>query len=222
MIPLAVLATLVAADPPVDGPPGIGVDLGVQLGYGRPFGYLASEPNQPIRDLFTSVVPLAVDASYRVERDIAVGMLAQYGILQFRDTDNACPPGSSCSGALTVVAAQVTIHAPVPWPIAPWLRLGGGYEWMRLELEGGPPGAAPSDLTASIRGILFGIVQVGAEYHLGRAFTVGPVVGLSLGRYSHSSSRGTLMGGSVDEDMDIPDPAFHEWLTFGVRSGFHL
>jgi hypothetical protein len=221
MFPLAVLAALITADTPAEPTPGIGVDLGVQLGYGRAFGHLASD-NQPIRDLVASVVPLALDASYRVERDIAVGVLAQYGILQFRDTESACPLGSSCSGALTMVAAQVTIHAPVPWPVAPWLRLGGGYEWMRLKLEGGPPGVPPSDLTASIRGIMFGIVQVGAEYHLGRTFAVGPVLGLSLGRYSHSSARGTLMGGPVTEDQDISDPAFHEWLTAGVRGGFHL
>lgn len=223
----AVVSVLaVAAPPPARAEPApepkLGIDVGMQLGYGLPFGNVAAGPGLQIDEIVAGVVPVAIDASYRIDDLIAVGLLLQYGVVQFQDTEQACPAGASCGGFLLGTAAQVTLRAPVPWAVVPWLRLGGGYEWLRLSLTGNVGGGA-TDFSLTLRGVMFGVVQAGADYHLLPALAVGPYVSLSVGRYDFQSTSGTIGGVPPDGgNMMVPDRAAHEWLMFGVRGVVHF
>ena len=79
----------------------LGVDLGLQVGFGLPYGRINENLPQGLNDVIASMVPIAVDAGYRVEDRIAVGLRFQYGILQFRDAGQACGPGANCRGSAT-------------------------------------------------------------------------------------------------------------------------
>jgi hypothetical protein len=227
VVPLTVAVAAPAwGDAPADSKPPkspkLGIDVGLQLGYGRPFGNVGAGPEMAVDDIVASVVPVGLDLSYRIDELIAVGLLLQYGIVQFQDTEQACPTGGRCSGFLASVAAQVTVRAPVPWAVVPWLRLGGGYEWLRLHLTG-TAGFEQADLAVTWRGVMFGVAQVGADYQLMHALAIGPVVGLSVGRYDFSSVSGTFGGTpQPDQPMAVPDKALHEWFMVGVRGVFHF
>jgi len=213
-----VVAAVVAAPPPARAQPGaqgkLGVDLGLQVGFARPYGRINEMIPLVLNDVISSMVPLTVDAGYRIDDLIAVGLRFQYGILQFRDAGEACGPAANCRGSATSVAAQVTLHAPVSWRFVPWLRLGGGYEWLLMRLTGDFMGA-PADITLHLRGWMFGLAEVGADYAVLPRLALGPFVGLSVGRYNFGS------------DSDTPERPLvykrvHEWVVFGVRGTFSL
>lgn len=213
-----VVAAVVAAAVPARAQPAaqrkLGVDLGLQVGFGLPYGRVNEMIPLVLNDVISSMVPIAVDAGYRVDDRIAVGLRFQYGILQFRDAGQACGPAANCRGSVTSVAAQVTLHAPVSWRFVPWLRLGGGYEWLLMRLTGDFNGA-PADIALHLRGWMFGLAEAGADYAVRPRLAVGPFVGLSVGRYSFGS------------DSDTPErpliyKVVHEWVVFGVRGTFSL
>jgi hypothetical protein len=191
----------------------LGVDLGVQLGFGWPYGRI-NDAVGPINGIMSSFVPIAVDAGYRVEDRIAVGLLFQYGVLRFRDQWDACSSTAPCRGSDASLAAHVTLHAPVSWRFVPWLRLGAGYEWLRLALPSNFLTGAPGDATFTFRGWTFGMAQLGVDYAVLPRLSLGPVVGLTVGRYNRASdTRG---------EMSLVYKTVHEWLMFGVRGVFHL
>jgi hypothetical protein len=191
----------------------LGVDLGVQAGYGRPFGRI-NDNLGPVNDAMSSFVPIALDAGYQIEDGIAVGLLLQYGVVRFREQWNGCAPASSCRGWNAILAVHATLHAPVKWRMVPWLRLGAGYEWLGLTLPSALTGA-PSDTEHEFRGWMFGIAQLGADYAVLPWLALGPVVGLSVGRYNFASGPGI-------PEMSLVYKTVHEWLSFGVRGVFHL
>jgi hypothetical protein len=213
-----VVAAVVAAAVPARAQPAaqqkLGVDLGLQVGFGLAYGRINESIPLVLNEVVTSMVPIAVDAAYRIEERIAIGLRFQYGILQFRDAGDACGPGANCRGSATAVAAQVTFHAPVSWRFVPWLRLGGGYEWLHLRLTGDFMGA-PADISVRFRGWMFGLAELGADYAVLPRIALGPFVGLSVGRYNFGS------------DSDTPEKPLvykrvHEWVVFGVRGVFSL
>ena len=215
---VAAVAAVAAAAAPAGAQPvaqrKLGVDLGLQVGFGLTYGRINENLTQGLNDVVSSMVPIAVDAGYRVEDRIAVGLRFQYGILQFSDAGQACGPGADCRGSATAIAAHVTFHAPVSWRFVPSLRLGGGYEWLHMRLTGDFMGA-PADINLHFRGWMFGLAELGADYAVLPRLALGPFVGLSVGRYNFGS------------DGDTPEQPLiykrvHEWVVFGVRGVFSL
>jgi len=192
--------------------PRLGIDIGLRAGFGVPQGRINESIPLVLNDVIASMVPLAVDAGYHVDDWIAVGLMLQYGILQFRDAGQACGPGANCRGSTTAIAAHVTLEAPVSWGFIPWLRLGTGYEWLRMQLTGDFMGA-PADIDVRFRGWMFGFAEGGANYVVKPDLAIGPFVGVSVGRYNFGA------------DSDTPEKPLiykvvHEWIIFGVRGVF--
>jgi hypothetical protein len=210
---IVLLVAVAAAAPPARAQPAaqrpLGIDLGVQAGFGLPYGRINEYIPLVLNDVVASMVPLSVDASYRLDDVIAVGLRFQYGILQFHDAGEACGPGANCRGSTTALTAQATFRAPVSWRVVPWLRLGGGYEWLQMRLTGDFMGA-PADLNLAFRGWMFGLAELGADYQVLPRTLVGPFVGLSVGRYNFGSD------GTAPE-ISLIYKRVHEWVTFGVR-----
>jgi hypothetical protein len=195
-------------------PEPLGIDLGLQVGVGLPYGRINESIPLVLNDVISSMVPIAADAGYRVDDLIAVGLRLQYGILQFRDAGEVCGRGSDCRGSAIAVAAHGTIRAPVPWPVIPWLRLGAGYEWLRMRLTGDFMGA-PADLSLRFRGWMFGFAEVGGDYALLPQLAVGPFVGVSVGRYNFGADGSGPEGPLIYKRV-------HEWVVLGVRGVFSL
>ena len=209
----AVAAAALPAGAQPDAQPRLGIDLGLQVGFGVPQGRLNESIPLVLNEVISSVVPIAVDAGYRVDDRIAVGLLFQYGILRFRDAGEACGARTDCRGSVISVAAQATLHAPVSWPFVPWLRLGGGYEWLRMRMTGDFMNAF-SDLDLRLRGWMFGFADLGADHALLPRVALGPFVGVSVGRYN--------FGAYGAPEMPLIYKRVHGWVVFGVRGAFNL
>jgi hypothetical protein len=114
----------------------LGIDLGLQTGYGLAYGRINDQLPGTLNEVISSFVPIAADANYRIDDQIAIGLMFQYAILGFRDTGQVCGRSSTCSGSVTTGAVQATLHAPVSWRFVPWLRFGAGYERLMLGVRG--------------------------------------------------------------------------------------
>lgn len=89
-------------------------------------------------------------------------------------------------------------------------ELGIGYEWYssRLSDEG-------VESIRRYRGALRS-TRAGIDFGLGKQFSLGPVLDIGIGEFSHSSfeAPGIDRGGRVDGS------AVHGWLAVGVRAAF--
>jgi hypothetical protein len=188
--------------PPVDRP---GFDLGLRLGYALPMGSVAE--GSDLSDGISGQIPLQVDALYRVNSQYAVGGYVGYGYAFVKD--EGCDPGASCSGSVLRIGVQGTIRFPSASSFVPWVGAGFGYEWLKLKESAGGQSA-----TLTVKGFEFLSLQAGGEFRSSSEFSIGPFVSLSFARYS-SGEVGGVSG-------DINDPAFHEWLQFGLRGLFSL
>lgn len=82
----------------------------------------------------------------------------------------------------------------------------------------GSASAGGQSADSSLKGFEFLNLQGGADFKLASAFSVGPFLSFSLGKFSTAS---TTVGG-VETSGDITKTAMHEWLTIGAKGTFGL
>jgi hypothetical protein len=192
----AVLAAAFAAQPASAAEP----FLGARIGFGLPFGDITA--GNDVRDVVSSVVPLQVDAGFRLGRPFALAGYVSYGFgLLADEADRACG-ATDCSARLFRLGVQAAIHSGIGSGRDVW----GGvlFGWERLGLDG------PQDLTAS--GPELGI-QGGLDF-TGTGTGFGPFVSLTFGEFS------TLEVGG--RDAPVGDEKVHGTLQLGVRGYFGL
>ena len=91
----------------------------------------------------------------------------------------------------------------------PWLGVAFGFENLNANATQGTASVSASD-----NGLDYVTFMVGAEYKSAPNLGVGPFVNFALGQYSTASVSGT---GITPQSGSFPNPALHEWLTFGIR-----
>jgi len=179
--------------------------LGARVGYGLALGDVGG--TLAMSDWVKSQIPVQLDALYRVNPNIAVGAYFSYGFAQTGGPiADACDlAGADCSASIMRLGLEGTYSLAAMGPVAPWLGVGFGYEWNKLD-----------DGTDSItfKGFEFVNLQVGGDFKVSPQISVGPYVMFSLGQYDSADVAGT--------SADITDKAMHEWLSFGVRGKFDL
>jgi hypothetical protein len=176
-----------------------GVDLGARVGYAIPFG---------LSNTFSSAVPFVFEVGYRLEVPLTLGGLFKYGIAQVKDDFGCGNDGTSCSGSIVSFGIEAIYHFPLDSPYGPWIGLGTGYEWMRINLSGNN-----SNTTAQARGFEFVTVQTGVDVKAKWPLSLGPFVSFSVGRYGSVSEE----TGSATPQPGPVDTAVHGWLQFGLR-----
>jgi hypothetical protein len=186
--------------------------LGLRLGYGSAMGDAfqikgASEAFKMSESL-KAQVPLQLDASYKINKDISAGLYVAYGFGQ--TSDEACkkasPAGSDCatSGTTLGVGAQgFYTFNQVTGPFVPWAGLALGWEQASLKIGGD---------SATLSGFQ-GALQVGGDYKVNEQFSVGPYLSYAYGQYSSVS----LPAGAPDTESKS-----HSWLGVGVAGKFNL
>lgn len=205
------------------GPPSKGLMLAVGLGYGVGFGTLYSNPTYPsvlptsgfdpgVRDTVSGQLPLSVSVGYRPIPLLSFGAALAYAPIFLKDA----PDGGYGGDARVGVELRLhVIHAPA---FSLWTSAGFGYE--SFSYSKNPNVDSSRDARAS--GYDFDL-QVGGDFPLTGAWTLGPYVGLRMGTFRHFYTKCGAYGcaGSTT-DVDIPDEnrAPHEWLTVGVRGVF--
>lgn len=187
------------------------VSLGLRLGYGPALGDAAKDSK--MSDGVKSQIPIQLDATYALTPSFALGGYASYGFGQTGGVfDDICDQADCSTRVVRLGVQGVYSFAPVG-QLRPFAAVGAGYEWGSLTAEAGG-----QEASVSFRGFELLNVTGGADYQLSPQLAVGPYIGLSLGRYSNTST--DYGSGSVSGEID--EKAMHEWLQFGIRGRFDL
>ena len=194
-----------------------GFTLALRAGYGIPMGDAVMAGK--LSDGVSGKIPLWVDAGYRIDKSIFVGAYFQYGLGLVNESKAlggaVCDqPGVSCSAYALRFGVQGIYNFAPDASFAPWAGLGIGYEIASLSAE-------QAGLSGSVtyRGFEFVNLQVGGDFKVSPAFSVGPYAAFSIGQFSNEKLEVT---GLPAVDGSIADKATHEWLQFGVKGTFNL
>lgn len=197
-----------------------GVEVGLRTGYAIPLGDAAGgNPSTSLSNVYSGMIPIWVDAGYRLNPNMMVGAFFQYGITML-NTGNGSPlqgcstSGVSCSGNDMMFGVQFHYHFMPDQTIDPWAGIGVGYEIASISES-----AQGVSAGESFNGFQFVNLQVGGDYKVMPNLGVGPFVMFSLGEYSGCSLSGGLGGGG---SCTIQNTAMHEWLTFGIRGAYDI
>ncbi|HEY8039520.1 MAG TPA: hypothetical protein VIF15_06990, partial [Polyangiaceae bacterium] len=117
-----------------------GVEVGLRTGYAIPLGQIqglppnapAGAPTADLSKVFSGVIPIWVDAGYRLNPNIYIGAFFQYGIGLVNTANDATPgcaqSGVSCSASDMMFGIDAHYHLMPDQTIDPWVGLGVGYE----------------------------------------------------------------------------------------------
>jgi hypothetical protein len=190
-----------------------GVSVGLRAAYAFPIGRWAKGDDLSA-NVSGMVVPIWVDAGYRLSREFYVGAFGSFGFGSV--ADSLCPPVLSCSATDWRLGVNGHVHFArllrLAAPVDPWVGLGAGYESTSIKAEAQGTKASETD-----RGFEFGNLQLGADYTGLGAVRVGGFFTLTLAQYSSRS----LEDASGTKDY-TPNRAFHLWLMLGVRGRYDL
>ena len=198
-----------------------GIELGLRTGYALPIGNAVGGANgglsSTLSDLYNGVVPIWIDAGYRINPHWYVGAFFQYGIGLLNENlalGGVCNSGSvSCTGSDIQFGVDAQYHFTPRMAFDPWIGVGAGYE-----IASASASASGTSASGSYGGPQFFNVQLGGDFKAMRDLGVGPFVMFSTGEYTGCSASAPGGGGSCS----VPSTALHEWFTFGVRGEFDI
>lgn len=182
--------------------------VGASVGFALPIG--SAESGSRMSDMTYGVVPLDLDAVYRLTRYFGLGAWFRYGVL----IPTLCATANDCEKSLgSDIALEIRARFFLPHlgPAHPEADAGIGYEWFASKL-------ADRGVT-SIReyhGPVLFSATVAAPFRLSSRWMLGPFVGASIGTFTNWS----LAAPGIEEDASVRERSLHAWLSVGGRGSF--
>lgn len=191
------------------------VELGLRSGYSIPLGSAAGAAgggsSLAMSDLLNGVVPIWIDAGYRLNPNIYIGADFQYGIALINNDKTGCgQPGASCSANDIMFGVDFHYHLMPDQIFDPWGGVGVGYEILNL---------SQGQDSEGLNGFQFLNLQLGADYKAMPNLGIGPFLMFSMGQFSNCSQSS---GGMSNPNCKIDNQALHEWLTIGIRGAYDI
>jgi hypothetical protein len=225
---ISLLAPAVLAQTSAGKPDGFA--LGLRAGYALPMGKVGkiqstggntSTTDDTLSDALSGMVPIRVDAGYRINPSLYVGGFFQYGFgIINKDKSQVCNQ-ISCSAHDMAFGANVQYHLLPAASFDPWIGAGVGYEILAIHESGSVPFGTSQiqlDVDANLKGFQFVNLEAGGDFKAAPDFAVGPFVNFAMGQYSSYS----ISSGGFEMSGDLAETGLHEWLTLGVRGQFNL
>lgn len=190
-----------------------GFELGIRIGYARPFGERVA--GEPLDRTFSSALPVVLDAGYRVTPHLYVGGLISYAPLAMNKYGLGCNtqvsdgPGD-CSGSAIRIAADAQWRMSIGDGYAGWLGAGFGVERLSIDYESGCFDGPFSSIDS---GFELAHVEAGAGMQVNTGLVIGPFASYSVGLFRTSKTTGSCNGGG-----EIPDKTVNGLLTLGLRA----
>jgi hypothetical protein len=188
------------------------VEVGLRTGYALPLGdATGGNPGTSLGDVISGMVPIWIDAGYRLNSNLYIGADFQYGITFINNDKTGCgASGANCSSNDLMFGVNLHYHLMPSQIIDPWLGAGIGYEILNL---------SQGNSGEHLNGFQFFNLQVGGDYKVMPNLAVGPFVTLSFAQFS---SCGATADGMSSPNCSVQQQALHEWLTIGVRGAYDI
>jgi hypothetical protein len=185
-------------------------DIAASFGYAFPAG--SSERGAELADVTFGNTPLELGGAYRLSRHFGLGISGRYGFV----IPTLCSGGADCVSSVShdiAIQAKARFYLPRLLGAEPYADAGAGYEWFAGKLVD-----TGSTSTHSYNGPIFLSVDVGMPFELGKGWTLGPALGLSLGTFVDSH----LEAPGLSTDLGVSDPSVHAWLSVAARASFRF
>ncbi len=196
--------------------PDAGIELALRTGIAIPFGQLQGGTNQNLDRYAGSAVPIIVEGGYRLDSHLFFGARFQYDFPQFKNPNGNCNGDVSCEGSIVHLGLEAIYRIAPEQYFAPWVGLGGGYQWLTADYFSANAGAG-----VSMTGFQ-GLVQAGGDVRINPKFVLGPFMEIAVGRFDSATTRLRLGNTTTENTADIADTDWHTWLILGVRGAFGL
>lgn len=131
-------------------------------------------------------------------------------------TEKRCESGNDVSDDVSCSSVNVHTGLEVRYTLTPeessslTLGYGVGYTAATQSISD----AGQYSETSTVQGIDWARITVAYDFRLVRGFGMGPFAVAHVGRYTHQR---TKIRDIVTFSGDVPDAAFHTWLTVGFR-----
>jgi hypothetical protein len=186
-----------------------GFEMGMRLGWGLPSGRFSNIDENTIPSQIAGTVPLVLEASYHLTREVLLGATFQHAWVTF--TSAGCDyVGADCGGTQTQLGLEGRYRRSFRDRFDVWGSVGFGYEW--LSTHGGLGSVEHRGLEALRLG-------VGADVAVVRRVSIGPFVSYSFARFDWGKNTlgdSTSSGGPLN-DSGQDDRRWHRWLVLGIR-----
>lgn len=192
------------------GPPLVGPTLSGWVGFAAASGSISSEGDGRLGDLVDGKVPFGVEAAYRFNPLLRAGIFLEGAPISV--TGDACVGGDPCGGSDFQLGVDVQLHVAPFRRVDPWVGLGAGYEWLRVDATNFTDDAPD---TWRYSGWSFPRLSAGLDIAVSPVVTLGPYVSYDVGRF-------TQVDQSSAGRFDISNQAYHGWLQIGIRGSLNL
>jgi hypothetical protein len=191
-----------------------GLQLGVRIGYSLPTGHLGGDSgnaNTALSDLETAIVPLGLDAGFRLSPQVYVGGTAAWAPGTDANAPNPCKSSAvSCSRHDVQLRAEARYYFAPHERVGGWFAVGAGWEVATFSQT-----VAATTTTATRTGPVLADFQLGFDIRSERT-AVGLYLGVSLATFMTQG----VNPASPPVPTWIHDQVFHEWITFGIRGSY--
>ena len=187
-----------------------GFEIAAMLGYAMPLG--SAERGSQISDTTFGQVPFAIEAGYRLTSIVGVVARALVGV----GIPTQCVTLAECESSLgsdVSFTLGARFFLPRIGPVEPIADAGLGYEWLTAKLADGD-----ATSTRAYHGPVLLSLELAAPFSLGRRWTLGPMLGVSIGRFTSYA----LETNALSPSGAVPNGTWHGWLSVGIRAGLSL
>lgn len=189
-----------------------GFAMALRTGLSIPMGKVSS--GNPMYDTFSPQVPLLVDLGFKPVPHLFLGAYLglAVGDVHGRLGAQCDRMNAQCASARVLFGLEAQYQFAPARRYNPWLGYGLGF-------EGAGVGNTVGHMTTTtvFTGFDFARFSGGFDVRISRVIGVGPLVDLTLGRYTHTSVK---LEHTTLADADVDDKRVHGWLTLGGRLVF--
>jgi len=195
--------------------PAPAIELGARVAYARGGGDARH------------ALGLGFDGAYRFHPQLSIGIYTTpvFGL----NEPSGCPSAASCTiaGGQAGAEARYRLIAE-PAGIEPWVSAGIGIDVLQRKETTTTRSSGvifSSTSTTEREWFLYGptaLFQIGLDARLGKAFTLGPWLGLGVGKYLGSKFRYRVNSDVRESTSGSADTPVHTWIFAGVRAAFEI
>ena len=204
-----------AAEPDTEpaAAPGPGFSLALSLGYAFPVSSWAQQ--QPLSDKYSGMVPIILEAGYRLSSRVYLGGYFQYGI--------GNPP--SCDGQCSSNDIRVGLDIRYDFldgNAVPWIGAGIGWESANQSNTVSASTIGPYAGSTSESGLEAVNLSFGLDYRFSSHIRTGPFVTFAFAQFSQLSDSGHRGGHDLYLQREHSKSSLHQWVLIGMHSRFDL